>query len=197
MSVNEKMTAIADAIRAKTGGTTSLTLDGMAQAIAGIRAEGGGGLAYDMGEFVLDSDTQTAEKNAGIPHGLGSTPDFILVWTDEFNDVTPDNLPGYSTVTSLGYVYLAKLFGGVNQRLTSSATSLWPVYAGFSLGGDTGLMGVAVPTSVAYGIDDRFRPSAESFCLPRPANNVFWRAGVIYKYFVSEAWWEGGAANAE
>lgn len=62
MSVNEKMTAIADAIRAKTGGTALLTLDGMARAIAGIRAEGGGGLAYDMGEFVLDSDTQTAEK---------------------------------------------------------------------------------------------------------------------------------------
>lgn len=33
MSVNEKMTAIADAIRAKTGGTQKLTLDQMAEAI--------------------------------------------------------------------------------------------------------------------------------------------------------------------
>ena len=41
MSVNEKMTAIADAIRAKTGGTSSLTLDGMADAIAGIQTGGG------------------------------------------------------------------------------------------------------------------------------------------------------------
>lgn len=42
MSVNAKMTAIADAIRAKTGGTSSLTLDGMADAIAGIQTGGGG-----------------------------------------------------------------------------------------------------------------------------------------------------------
>lgn len=36
MSVNSKMTAIADAIRAKTGGTSTLTLDQMATEIAGI-----------------------------------------------------------------------------------------------------------------------------------------------------------------
>lgn len=44
MSVNEKMTAIADAIRDKTGGTDALTLDGMAESIpevyeAGKKAE--------------------------------------------------------------------------------------------------------------------------------------------------------------
>lgn len=42
MSVNAKMTAIADAIRAKTGGTSSLTLDGMASAIVGIQTGTGG-----------------------------------------------------------------------------------------------------------------------------------------------------------
>ncbi len=36
MSVNEKMTAIADAIRDKTGGTDALTLDDMAQAIPDV-----------------------------------------------------------------------------------------------------------------------------------------------------------------
>lgn len=41
-TVAEKMTAIADAIRAKTGGTDPLTLDGMAAAIAGIETGGGG-----------------------------------------------------------------------------------------------------------------------------------------------------------
>ena len=40
-TVAEKMTAIADAIRAKTGGTDLLTLDGMAAAIAGIETGGG------------------------------------------------------------------------------------------------------------------------------------------------------------
>ena len=40
MRVNEKMTAIADAIREKTGGTDALTLDGMAQAIPAVFAAG-------------------------------------------------------------------------------------------------------------------------------------------------------------
>ena len=42
MSVNSKMTAIADAIRSKTGDTAKLSLDEMAVAIAGIEAGGGG-----------------------------------------------------------------------------------------------------------------------------------------------------------
>lgn len=37
------LTAIADAIRSKTGGTDALTLDGMAEAVAGIQTGGGGG----------------------------------------------------------------------------------------------------------------------------------------------------------
>lgn len=40
MSVNEKMTAIADAIRAKTGGTEPLTLDGMAGEIPRVYSAG-------------------------------------------------------------------------------------------------------------------------------------------------------------
>ena len=42
MSVASKLTAIADAIRAKTGGTTEMTLDQMASAISGIQAGSGG-----------------------------------------------------------------------------------------------------------------------------------------------------------
>ena len=42
MSVASKLTAIADAIRAKTGGTTEMTLDRMATAISGIQAGSGG-----------------------------------------------------------------------------------------------------------------------------------------------------------
>ena len=60
MSVNSKMTAIADAIRAKTGGTGLLTLDAMPAAIASIK--GGGDTATltvnSMGGMVefIDSD---------------------------------------------------------------------------------------------------------------------------------------------
>lgn len=41
-TINEKMTAIADAIRARTGKTDPLTLDGMAEEIAAIPSGGGG-----------------------------------------------------------------------------------------------------------------------------------------------------------
>ena len=42
MALIDKLTAIADAIRGKTGGTESLTLDEMATAISGISTSGGG-----------------------------------------------------------------------------------------------------------------------------------------------------------
>lgn len=41
MSVNDKMTAIANAIRSKTGGTSPLSLDGMVDAINGISSADG------------------------------------------------------------------------------------------------------------------------------------------------------------
>jgi hypothetical protein len=52
MSVNSKMTAIANAIRGKTGGTDPLTLDQMAVAIAGIETGGGGDTSAEDG--ILD-----------------------------------------------------------------------------------------------------------------------------------------------
>lgn len=59
MSVNSKMTAIADAIREKTGESGTLTLDGMAAAIAGIEAGGDtsmedGLIARNIGEYRND-----------------------------------------------------------------------------------------------------------------------------------------------
>lgn len=55
MSVNDKMTAIANAIRAKTGDTAALTLDEMATAISGI--SGGGGASYDISVGYLEGTT--------------------------------------------------------------------------------------------------------------------------------------------
>lgn len=42
MSLNDKMTALADAIRAKTGGSSTMTLDQMTQAVSGITVGDGG-----------------------------------------------------------------------------------------------------------------------------------------------------------
>lgn len=81
-TVNEKMTAIADAIRAKTGGTELLGLDAMAQAIAAL--ETGGGLPENI--VAIDSGIYTVASNVGtgveirVPHNLGVEPDAALFY---------------------------------------------------------------------------------------------------------------------
>lgn len=68
MALTDKLTAIADAIRAKTGGTDALTLDGMAEAVAGIEAGGGVDLAKAIVERtvteVSDASIETVGHNA-------------------------------------------------------------------------------------------------------------------------------------
>ena len=63
MSVNEKMTAIADAIRAKTGESAQLNLDEMAIAIGGIT--GGGGADLPAEAFNITGNCQQRFKNGG------------------------------------------------------------------------------------------------------------------------------------
>ena len=55
MALIDKLTNIGDAIREKTGGQSSLTLDQMAAAIAGIETGGGGGGAK-VTEYVVTED---------------------------------------------------------------------------------------------------------------------------------------------
>lgn len=54
MALTDKLTAIADTIRGKTGGTQEMTLEQMAQAIAGIEVGGGG---VKVTEYVVTEDT--------------------------------------------------------------------------------------------------------------------------------------------
>lgn len=62
MSVNAKMTAIADAIRAKTGDSEELTLDGMAVAIAAIET---GGAELPEEAFTISGDCRYRFANGG------------------------------------------------------------------------------------------------------------------------------------
>lgn len=68
MALTDKLIAIADAIRGKTGGTEGMTLDAMVSAIEGI--SGGGGVPYATGSF-------TAVELATITHNLNSTKVFV------------------------------------------------------------------------------------------------------------------------
>ena len=191
-ALDAEMTSVANAIRAKTGNTDTLAWPGgFLTAIAGITGGGGAGLAYDMGEFVLDADTKFLNPPS-LPHNLGEVPEFILVWTDDFAELSEENPAAQQC--NLGYVWLKNLTSML-QRLSTAATGD-SLTVNFNLmSGDYRLQPIA-PNSVAYLAK---QPTAEGFGLNQMAgNNYYWRAGVTYKYFVSKAWWNiGGAANAE
>lgn len=77
MSVNEKMTAIADAIRGKTGGTDALTLDQMAAAVRGIEAGGGGENVLDYCTTLYSAFNSVNFGNKDITVSFGAKIDSI------------------------------------------------------------------------------------------------------------------------
>lgn len=191
------MTATADVIRAKTGDTGAVNWDpaiGFTQAIAGI-VSGGGGLAYDMGEFVLDADIAYLDTKDGIPHKLGEKPDFVLVWTDDFADLSADNVA--SQTVNIGYIILLGLFG-LPQRLSSAATNTLALHNNYHISANDYRVTIQAPTSAAYSLQNGTLPSATAIPLFKFGGSYLWKAGVTYKYFVSRAWWNvGGTNNAE
>lgn len=197
MALTEKLTAIADAIRGKTGKTEEMTLDQMATEIAGITGGGGDGLAYDMGEFVLDSDMKAMnhKSGSGIHHSLGEVPDFIVIWTDDFSDLNPDNLSEQKA--NVGYVWLNRITG-LPQDATSVVTNEFSLYIPFNVDSGSYRLKAFIPSSTVYYLGADTFPTNNAFYLPQQAANDYWRAGVTYRYFVSKAWWNvGGAANVE
>lgn len=188
--LDAEMTSVANAIRAKTGNTDMLAWpNGFLAAIAEITGGGGAGLAYDMGEIVLDADVKSLDPS--LPHNLGEIPEFILVWTDDFAGLSEGN-PAEQQC-NLGYIWLKNLTGML-QGLTSMATGD-SLTVNFNLmSGDYRIQPIA-PNSASYLTK---QPTAEYFGLGQMRSDYYWRAGVTYKYFVSKAWWNvGGAANAK
>ena len=59
MALIDKLTAIADAIRSKTGSTEAMTLDGMAEAVAAIEAGGGDNVFADFPVATLTVDASS------------------------------------------------------------------------------------------------------------------------------------------
>ena len=81
MALIDKLTAIADAVRGKTGGTNLMTLDGMAAAISGISS---GGLPAGIAECEVQTFTPEADTNAPITFELGmeEMPTHIMIAAD-------------------------------------------------------------------------------------------------------------------
>lgn len=158
---------------------------------------GGNGLTYDMGEFVVDSDVKHLRSSTdGVPHALGETPEFILIWTDDFSNLSADNVSPYTTNTYAGYLWLKGLMG-LEQRLSNAVSSGYSLFVGCVIHGSVHTVTPFAPTSVAYIMSDIYMPTSEVIGLPVIGSTVWLRAGVTYKYFVSKAWWNvGGGVNA-
>lgn len=191
MALTDKLTAIADAIRAKGGTTEQLTLAGMVDAINAIQTgSGGAGLAYDMGEFVLEADSNS-NPPIYISHNFGEKPGFIVVWTDDYVGVTN---PDETYATSLGFVWFNQIMGLENWFTNSSKGEGTTVNFTQSKAKDG--MNVVKPTAPSYTVASDVVFS-DSFKLPKISSTSYWRAGTTYKYFVSKAWWNiGGVASA-
>jgi hypothetical protein len=89
MALIDKLTAVANAIRGKTGGTEPLTLDQMAVAITGIQT--GGGSSGGASGIYMAKVTPTEDlSEMTITHNLGTT-DILLAacWAETLGDIVP------------------------------------------------------------------------------------------------------------
>lgn len=107
MSIYSKMTAIADAIREKTGGTALLTLDAMAEAIAGIEAGGGGDTSVE--DSIIDGTLTEIHNNRVTTvreNGFANCSSLLRV---DFPNVTKIYGTSFEFCTKLSSINLPKL----------------------------------------------------------------------------------------
>lgn len=112
MALTDKLTAIADAIRSKTGGTEALTLDGMAEAVAGLETGGEDTLAAMIGGTLTEyaSDDITAVR------------DYAFYYCDSIEEIS---LPNVKSVGKSAFSNCAAL-ASVNLPNVTSLTGTSP-----------------------------------------------------------------------
>ena len=140
MALIEKLTAVADAIRGKTGGTEKLTLDGMATAIAGMEAGGGGG-QFETGEIIGDGKGHLYNANVdqSIKIPVSFEPDILIMC-----------LTDTSTTLDANHVFGGCLIrDGCQLSSYRAANNANPVNGGFSYWID-GLIGNASNNRASY-----------------------------------------------
>lgn len=80
---------------------------------------------------------------------------------------------------------------------SSSVNVKNPVFVRLSMAANGYRVMVGYPTSTSYGIIDERLPTSTHFFGANFGANSYYRAGAVYNYFVSKAWWNvGGVADA-
>jgi hypothetical protein len=115
MALTDKLSAIGDAIRAKTGGTEKLTLDEMPTAISGI--EGGGGNSEEEVAALL-GNTMT-ELNNSIVTSLRTRA------CQGATKLVAVNLPKVTSLGSYAFYGCSELVTVKLPKLTSVSTQTW------------------------------------------------------------------------
>jgi hypothetical protein len=85
MTAKEKLTALADAVREKTGETGLLSLDAMTSLISSLAGGGGDSLPNGWATGSFNTTPQTIKGDFEIEHGLGAVPNIIAVFCDNTN----------------------------------------------------------------------------------------------------------------
>ncbi len=84
MALIDKLNAIGNAIRAKTGGTAKLSLADMVTAINGIQTGGGGGTSTIIGTFTPTSSDNASGKSIQV--NVPKFPRCVCVWDTAISD---------------------------------------------------------------------------------------------------------------
>ena len=185
LNKDDVIKACADGYRVASGTTDKVPIGQLGGLISMLTAGGGNGLAYDVGTFKLAVDSNASGSAVKtIPHKLGKKPRMIVVWTDDFADITD---PPYSSwTTHIGYIWLDGLTG-MAQRYSASESSNIPILIFMQMTSSDARVTVGVPSATTYGLVEA--PTESTIPLNYLGAYNFWRAGVTYKYFVSEGFW--------
>lgn len=178
---DSNLTNIANAIREKNGTDKLYKPAEMAQAISEIKS---GGYNIQKGTFTLAVDT----KKPIVYHNLGERPDFILVYTEDYQKGIAQHT---TTVNSdrAGFFYfdLSSIYN--YQKLTSSIVSESPIFVNFTeeLIADTQeyKINVASPSSSSYIVAKEDITDSNFICNLTGANS-YWRAGVTFNYIIGK-----------
>ena len=187
VALDTQLTSIADAIRAKTGGTDSLVFpDGFSQAIAAIEAGVGSGSAtilgrtYDCGTFISaeNAGTYTLEAKE-IPTGA-------IYWTEEdwFADTTTIwKIAGFSIYSDVENGYGCSI--NIYKYSASNTKTLSRIYpSGATPSGTTNSFLAPTNESSLSGntVISRYKDTTKQFWLG--GSGAYFKAGVTYKYII-------------